>query len=239
MHGRLARAGTGNENAAILTRPESKEGMDIAARITSKGQITIPKSVREALNLGEGDQVVFRVIEGERAILARTPDLLELAGSVPVPAGVRGLSVGRDPPARVGGSDPRLSAFVDSNILVRHLTGDPPDQARRATEFLRSGQDLVLVDLVVAEVVYVLESVYELERERVAELVRAIVGFPTVVVADEALLLRALEIYEQYRIHFAESYLAACAELSGVGVVASFDRDIDRVPTIRRLEPSV
>jgi AbrB family looped-hinge helix DNA binding protein len=65
--------------------------MDIAARITSKGQITIPKSVREALKLAEGDQVVFRVIEGERAILARTPDLLELAGTVSVPADVRGL----------------------------------------------------------------------------------------------------------------------------------------------------
>ena len=65
--------------------------MDIAARITSKGQITIPKSVREALKLTEGDQVVFRVIEGERALLARTPDLLELAGSVSVPADVRGL----------------------------------------------------------------------------------------------------------------------------------------------------
>jgi AbrB family looped-hinge helix DNA binding protein len=65
--------------------------MDVAARVTSKGQITIPKPVREALNLGEGDQVVFRVIEGGRAILARTPDLLELAGSVPVSAEVRGL----------------------------------------------------------------------------------------------------------------------------------------------------
>jgi AbrB family looped-hinge helix DNA binding protein len=65
--------------------------MDVAARITSKGQITIPKAVRDALHLGEGDHVVFRVIEGERAILARTPDLLELAGSVPVPAAVRGL----------------------------------------------------------------------------------------------------------------------------------------------------
>jgi AbrB family looped-hinge helix DNA binding protein len=65
--------------------------MDIAARITSKGQITIPKPVRDALKLSVGDRVVFRVIEGERAILARTPDLLELAGSVPVPAGVRGL----------------------------------------------------------------------------------------------------------------------------------------------------
>jgi predicted nucleic acid-binding protein len=138
----------------------------------------------------------------------------------------------------LGGSAARLSAFVDSNVLVRHLTGDPPDQAKRATEFLRGGDNLILVDLVVAEVVYVLESVYEVGRERAAELVRAIVGFRAVVVPDEALLLRALEIYEQHRIHFAESYLAACGELSGVDVVASFDRDLDRLPTIRRLEPS-
>jgi predicted nucleic acid-binding protein len=131
-----------------------------------------------------------------------------------------------------------LSAFVDSNILVRHLTGDPPDQARHATTFLRSGQELVLVDLVVAEVVYVLESVYDVERERVAELLRAVIGFPPILVTDEALLLRTLELYEQFRIHFAESYLAACAELSGVGTVASFDRAIDRVPTVQRLEPA-
>jgi predicted nucleic acid-binding protein len=138
----------------------------------------------------------------------------------------------------VGGSAARLTAFVDSNILVRHLTGDPPDQAEHATEFLRSGDRLIVVDLVVAEVVYVLEFVYAVEREQVAEFVRAVIAFPAVVVPDEALLLRALEIYEQHRIHFAESYLAACAEISGVGVVASFDRDIERVPTVRRLEPN-
>ena len=146
--------------------------------------------------------------------------------------------MGRDSSPHVGGASARLSAFVDSNVLIRHLTGDPPEQAKRATEFLRGNESLIVVDLVAAEVVYVLESVYEVERERVAELVRAIVGFPAVAVPDEALLLRAFEIYEQYLIHFAESYLAACAEVSGVGVVASFDRGIDRVPTIRRLEPS-
>jgi len=54
----------------------------------------------------------------------------------------------------------------------------------------------VRIDLVVAEVVYVLESVYEVDRQRVAELVRAIVGFPAVAVPDEALLLRTLEMYE-------------------------------------------
>jgi predicted nucleic-acid-binding protein len=97
---------------------------------------------------------------------------------------------------------------------------------------------LILVDLVVAEVVYVLECVYEVERDRVAELVRAILGFPAIAVPDEPLLLRTLEVYEQHRIHFAEPYLAAYAEISGVGVVASFDRDIDRVQTVQRLEPS-
>jgi antitoxin PrlF len=63
--------------------------MDVAARVTSKGQITIPRAVREALGLGEGDHVVFRV-EGRRALLARTPDLLDLAGAVEVPAELRG-----------------------------------------------------------------------------------------------------------------------------------------------------
>jgi AbrB family looped-hinge helix DNA binding protein len=57
---------------------EVRSAMDVTARITSKGQVTIPKPVREALNLGEGDQIVFRVIDGGRAILARTPDLLDL-----------------------------------------------------------------------------------------------------------------------------------------------------------------
>jgi AbrB family looped-hinge helix DNA binding protein len=63
--------------------------MEVTARLTSKGQLTVPKSVRDALGLVDGDAVVFRV-EGSRAVLARTPDLLELAGSVTVPAGRRG-----------------------------------------------------------------------------------------------------------------------------------------------------
>ena len=59
--------------------------MEIAAKMSSKGQITVPKSVRDALGIGEGDNVVFRV-EGNRAVLARTPDFLSLAGTIKVPA---------------------------------------------------------------------------------------------------------------------------------------------------------
>jgi len=63
--------------------------MDSSAKITSKGQVTIPKSVRDALQLREGDELLFRV-ERSRAVIAKTPDFLELAGSVPVPAAKRG-----------------------------------------------------------------------------------------------------------------------------------------------------
>ncbi|MCY4175341.1 MAG: AbrB/MazE/SpoVT family DNA-binding domain-containing protein [Acidimicrobiaceae bacterium] len=65
--------------------------MDVSARVTSKGQVTIPKSVREALALEVGDRVMFRV-EQHRAIIARTPDLIEMAGAVEVPAAQRGAN---------------------------------------------------------------------------------------------------------------------------------------------------
>ncbi|WP_330184716.1 AbrB/MazE/SpoVT family DNA-binding domain-containing protein [Nocardia sp. NBC_01503] len=65
--------------------------MDAVARMTSKGQLTVPKAIRDALDLSAGDNVLFRV-EGQVVVLARTPDLLELAGSVPVPPAVRGKS---------------------------------------------------------------------------------------------------------------------------------------------------
>jgi antitoxin PrlF len=65
--------------------------MDIPATLTSKGQITVPKPVRDALGLKEGDRVLFRVLEG-RAVLAKVEDFLDLAGSVKVPPDKKGKS---------------------------------------------------------------------------------------------------------------------------------------------------
>jgi antitoxin PrlF len=65
--------------------------MDIAAKLTSKGQITVPKAVRDTLALKPGDRVLFRV-EDNRAIIARTTDFLDLAGTVAVPPAKRGAS---------------------------------------------------------------------------------------------------------------------------------------------------
>ena len=130
-----------------------------------------------------------------------------------------------------------MSAFVDTNLLVRHLTGDPPEMATRATAFLRHERDLLLTDLVAAETVYVLESFYEAPRDDVAQALRSLVAFESIVCVDPALLLRAIEVYETDRIDFAEAYLVACAESTGVRRIASFDQSIDRVDTVDRIEP--
>jgi len=130
-----------------------------------------------------------------------------------------------------------VSAFVDTDILVRHLTGDPAPMAARATAFLRSATGLLLADLIVAETIYVLESFYEAQRPQIAESIRSLLAFDAIVTVDPALVLRAVEVYETARIDFAEAYLVACAESTGINKVASFDRSIDRVHTIERIEP--
>lgn len=130
-----------------------------------------------------------------------------------------------------------MSAFIDTNILVRHLTGDPPAMAARATAYLGAETELLLTDLVAAETVYVLESFYDAPRDQVAQAVRSLVAFDSVVCVDPALLLRAIEVYETDRIDFAEAYLVACAESTGIGKIASFDQSLDRVHTVERIEP--
>jgi predicted nucleic acid-binding protein len=132
-----------------------------------------------------------------------------------------------------------VSAFVDTNVLVRHLTGDPPELAARATVFLATEQELLVADLIVAETIYVLESFYEAPRPQIAAAMRSLLAFESVVTVDPAMLLRAIEVYELDRLDFAEAYLVAAAETSGVARIASFDRDIDRVTGIERVEPAL
>jgi predicted nucleic-acid-binding protein len=102
---------------------------------------------------------------------------------------------------------------------------------------LAEADELLLADVVVAEIVYVLESHYAVDRPAVAEIVRTVLGSSPIVVVDRPLLLRAVEIYEIARVAFADAYLVASAEATGIGAVASFDRGIDRVGTVARLEP--
>jgi predicted nucleic-acid-binding protein len=110
--------------------------------------------------------------------------------------------------------------------------------AVQATAYLGSASELLLTDLVVAETIYILESFYKTPRPQVAEAMRSLIAFGSIITVDPALLLRAVEVYETDRLDFAEGYLVASAETTGVNKVASFDTSIDRIKTIERVDPA-
>ena len=110
--------------------------------------------------------------------------------------------------------------------------------AAQATGYLSAASELLLPDLVIAETIYVLESFYKAPREQIAQAMRSLLALGSIITVDPALLLRAIEVYEIDRLDFAEAYLVACAETTGVYEVASFDKSIDRIQTIRRVDPA-
>ncbi len=140
-----------------------------------------------------------------------------------------------------GRKGPPRTVFCDTNVLVRLLTGDPPAQAEdaeRALEAAAAGRfTLVVPDLVIAELAYVLVSVGVAQAEASALLGR-ILDLPGVQVLDETLLRDAVDLWGAGRLDFADAYLAALARRVTASGILSFDRDLDRVPGVTRLQPS-
>jgi uncharacterized protein len=132
--------------------------------------------------------------------------------------------------------------FVDTNLFIRYLTNDDPAKADRVEQLLKDAAAgkvrLVTAEMVMAEVVWVLESAYGLKAAEIAPLVRAILATPGLEVINGALVEQALVHYEAKSIDFIDGYIVAVMEKNGLNGLYSFDRKhISRLPGIERKEP--
>lgn len=124
--------------------------------------------------------------------------------------------------------------LLDTNLLIRILTGEPESQAARAREVLARCESgnlrLRLTVLVVAEVVFVLTGkVYGIARKDLTEVLIPFLQSPSLDVVDRDILIRALELFRDHPIDFVDACLAAEGQLSLVGI-ASFDADYRKLP---------
>jgi predicted nucleic acid-binding protein len=130
--------------------------------------------------------------------------------------------------------------WVDTNVIVRFLTGQPPDLAAAAKALMASADAgamvLEVLPVIVAETVYTLESFYELDRKDVASKLLVFLQSRGIKAHERERVLDALARHRDYNIHFADAYLAAAGADSGLSV-ASFDRDLDKFKDVRRFEP--
>ncbi len=122
--------------------------------------------------------------------------------------------------------------WVDANVVLRLLTGQPKGQAQAAAALMARADAgelrLRLCPLVVAEVVWVLTSAYDVSRERVADVLTSFLASGGLVVEERMLLVAALAQMAEQRVDFFDAYLAAKARLSEAPV-ATFDGDFDRL----------
>lgn len=133
-------------------------------------------------------------------------------------------------------------SFVDTNLFIRYLTNDDTVKADRVEKLLEQATrgDLVLVttEMVIAEVVWVLESFYGLSPAAIAPLIRGILATPGLEVINGSLIARGLELYEGQNIDFIDGYVAAVMEKLGITELYSYDRKhISRISAINRKEP--
>lgn len=130
--------------------------------------------------------------------------------------------------------------WVDANVLLRFLTGTPPEMADRAGSLIgraRLGELILKVHpIVVAETVWVLESFYEYSRKEISGALLPLLSDHGLKVEESKSVLGALERMAESNVDFAEALLAKTAILREESVV-SFDRDFRRLGVDWR-EPS-
>ena len=137
-----------------------------------------------------------------------------------------------------------MSGFTDANMFVRHLTQDDLVRSPAATRYLREVEDGLrtawTTPVVVAEIVYVLTSSrtgYGLDRARVADALEPLIMLGGLAIDHKEVFPRAFALFRAHNADFVDCFHAALVVSRGESDVYSFDRDFDKLPGIRRLEP--
>lgn len=118
--------------------------------------------------------------------------------------------------------------FLDTNVFLRYLTNDIPAQADAVERLLerahRGEVALVTNSIVIAEIVWTLESYYHLSATDVRDRVLAIANTPGFVIAERDLVIQAALWHAEHGVDYADAYSAAWMKAEGVAVAATFDR---------------
>lgn len=119
-------------------------------------------------------------------------------------------------------------AVIDTNILVRYLTNDDPSKAKAVDSLLNKalkGELKILIpSIVIAELVWVLESFYEMRANEIAELVEAVLNTPGVEVTDKSIINLALKLYRAKSMDFIDAWVIEFAKNNNVNTIYTFDK---------------
>jgi predicted nucleic-acid-binding protein len=132
--------------------------------------------------------------------------------------------------------------FADTNLFLRFLTNDVPDQAKAVQQLLLQAAQgevsLITTSLVIAEIVWTLESFYKETKENIQQLILSFLNTPGLNVDNGDLIVTALRWYVDKNIDFIDAYNAAWMEIHEITSIYTFDQNhFDRLEGVTVITP--
>jgi len=117
---------------------------------------------------------------------------------------------------------------IDTNLLIRYLINDDSRKAQIVDTLLKKAGkgdvQILMPSIVIAELVWVLESFYSMETAEIAELVDSILNTPGLTVSDDSIVRSALKRYRSKGVDLVDAWIAAFAQIKGANEIHTFDK---------------
>lgn len=128
---------------------------------------------------------------------------------------------------------------LDTNVLVRLLVNDDPHQARRVTDLFTSaevhGDRFLVPALVLLELIWALEWVYDFSRNEVVEACELLAQMPVLSFENYPVLQRLIGVGRTTNAHLADLLIGLAGQSYGCEVTLTFEKGLDKTGLFERI----
>ena len=117
--------------------------------------------------------------------------------------------------------------LVDANVVLRYLLKDHKELHRKSKEIIEKKEVFILSE-VIAEIVYVLEKVYEVPRSEISESLKKLFEYPNITLSEPMVIIESLKIYEIESIDFVDAILVSYNRVQNY-IIHSFDKRVNNL----------
>jgi len=117
--------------------------------------------------------------------------------------------------------------IIDANYILRYLLQDIEEQHLQAASVIEN-HNVFIPGEIIAEVVYVLQKVYSIPNEFVKESLLDLFDYPTISIREHKIVRKALSIFTQKKVDYADALLIAYAETKDARVF-TFDKKVNKI----------
>jgi len=128
--------------------------------------------------------------------------------------------------------------LLDTNTIIRFLTDNTPAHSQKVIKLFQKStyKSLFIPDLIVAEIIFVLQSFYKLEREEIVDKLSHLINYPKIK-TNKRLIKTSLKFFSTKNISFPDAYLAALLDNKKYPQAYTFDQKLLKIKTLPFKQP--